>query len=159
MHALKSPWDFNRPFWESHFPFYTGKSHYHFYLPPSPTYAALFTPCCTLLQVDFPLVSQIQAMGFPTISLSSLIFQSDYFCTKDSIADVCSVFSISQFHPPFPWTALKHFLSFLLVLYSPTPPTSRQPALPTELFAILNLEGRARHVSWHCVGAISRAEL
>lgn len=61
----------------------------------------------------FPISAADPSSRVPTILLSSLILQADYFCTKDFIPDVCSVFSISQFHPPFPWTALRHFLSFL----------------------------------------------
>lgn len=74
--------------------------------------------------------------------------------------DVCSVFSISQFRPSFPWTTLKQFPSFLgFSLYYPTPPTSRESAFPTELFAILNLEGRTWHLKQHRVVTISKERL
>lgn len=142
-----------RPFRAPHFPSYAGKSHYHLYLPPSPTYAGLHS-----VTSWFPISVADPSNGVPTTLLSSLIFQAEYFCTKDFIPDVCSVFSISQFHPPFPWTTLKHFLSFLGSLLSNTA-HFKAASTSTKLFAVLNLEGRTQHVSWHCVGATSRAEL
>lgn len=122
----------------------------HVFIYSSPLSAMLF-PLKSLIHV-----AAADPRNIPTTYFHSYSSGLKHSAIRTSFLSLALDFPF-QFDPSFPWTTLKQLLSFLgFPLHSPTPPTSRESVFPTELFAILNLEGRMWHLNRHCVVAISK---
>lgn len=126
---VKSRWDFNR---HSECPTFSSAlgNHINLFIYSAPLHTQYFSPIALPEKLISCYCSWPKQQSSHHL-LSQLILEAKNFCNKGFIPDACSVFSTSQFHPSFPWTTLKRFLSFpAFSLYYPRRPLQGSQCFP-----------------------------